>query len=374
MASLLTRRGLAALALAVGLCAGCEPAIPRPIGSLDDARVYPIGANFFLDREVEAWKRDQTVALARQGGIRWAKQQFAWEEIEPERGRFDWAKADQVVGVFETYGLHIIARLDRPPAWARRDNSVDQSPPDDIADYAGFVRAFVRHFAGRIHYLQIWNEPNAFPEWGPRAVDPAGYVALLRQAYAAAKAVDPTVKVLSAPLAMTLGQPHPEPGKWISMNDLDYLEAMYQAGARDYFDILGYNAFGFAFPPDDPPDPGRLNFQRVALARAVMEKYGDAGKAVWIDEYAWCAAPADMPASRLAWARQDEARQAEYTVRGYEIARRQWPWMGVLNIWYFRQPGAIPPDRADYYFRMVDPDFTPRAIYRQVQAYARQLQ
>ena len=50
--------------------------------------------------------------------------------------------------------------------------------------------------------------------------DPAGYVDLLRTAYTNAKRADPNVYVLSAPLAVTLGEPHPEPNKWRAMSDL----------------------------------------------------------------------------------------------------------------------------------------------------------
>ena len=157
-----------------------------------DARVYPVGANLFLEREVEVWKRERTVLLAREAGIRWAKQQFPWEEIEPARGQYDWKKFDEIVSTYERSGMQVIARLDRPPHWTRRDNSVEQAPPDDFQDYGNFVAAFVEHYRGRIHYLQIWNEPNIFPEWGVQPVDPAAYVTLLKLAYTRAKAAYPT--------------------------------------------------------------------------------------------------------------------------------------------------------------------------------------
>lgn len=358
--------GILLLLLLAGAYFFWQQANARPI----DAQVYPLGANFFLEREVEQWKRERTVQLAREAGIRWAKQQFPWEELEPARGQYDWKKFDEVVSTYERFGLQIIARLDRPPRWTRRDNSIEQAPPDDFEDYANFVGAFVEHYRGRIHYLQIWNEPNIFPEWGAQPVDPTAYVTLLKLAHARAKTADPTIHILSAPLALTLGQPHPEAGKWISMNDVDYLDAMYRAGAQDYFDILSANGFGFAFPPEDPPSADKLNFQRVALERAVMEKYGDNQKAVWLNEYGWNAAPADMSPETLVWGRVSEAAQADYTVRGFELARQHWRWLGVINIWYLRQVGDVPPTRADYYFRMLDPDFTPREIYIKITAYA----
>lgn len=344
---------------------------PLPPRLIPDTDVNPYGANFFLDREVEDWKRDRTVRMAREAGIVWAKQQFSWEEIEKRQNQYDWEKSDQIIATFEKYGLQIIARLDRPPAWTHKDKSIPQAPPDDLNDYGNFIDAFVRRYKGRVRYIQIWNEPNIFPEWGNRPVDPAGYAALLEIAYRRAKAADPNIRVLSAPLAITLGEGwEPNSDFWRHMNDLDYLEALYKAGAKDYFDILSANAFGLKSTPTDPPDPKQLNFQRVVLARQIMEKSGDANKAIWINEYGWNAAPPDFPAEKLLWGRVPEQQQADYTLRGIEYARANWNWVGVFNLWYFRQVGDITPDRADYYFRMVDVDFTPRLVYQRLKEVA----
>ncbi|MEW5719928.1 MAG: beta-galactosidase [Chloroflexota bacterium] len=340
------------------------PAAPVPPRTIPDTDVNPYGANFFLDREVEDWKRDRTVRMAREAGIVWAKQQFSWEEIEKRKGQFDWNKSDQIVATFEKYGLQIIARLDRPPAWSRKDKTIPQAPPDDLNDYGDFVDAFVRRYIGRVNYIQIWNEPNIFPEWGNRPVDPAGYAAMLEIAYKRAKAANPNVRVLSAPLAITLGEGWaPNSEFWRHMNDLDFLDALYKAGAKDYFDILSANAFGLRAAPDDPPDPKQLNFQRVVLARQIMEKHNDKNKAVWINEYGWNASPPDFTKEQLLWGRVTEQQQADYTVRGLQYARANWQWAGVFNVWYFRQVGDITPERSDYYFRMVDVDFTPRLVY-----------
>jgi polysaccharide biosynthesis protein PslG len=339
--------------------------------------VNPYGANFFLAREVEAWKRKRTVEMAQQAGLGWAKMQFAWAEIEPLRkgefidpvsGESSWAKLDQIVDLCRTYGLQPIIRLDRAPAWARLADTRPETPPTNFEDFGDFVFAFVQHFSGRVQYIQIWNEPNIYPEWGEQAVDPAAYTQMLKIAYQRAKEADPNVAVLSAPLAITLGEPHPQAGKWRSMPDVAYLEAMYEAGAGDYFDILSANAFGFDLPPEDPPDPNVLNFRRVELQREVMERYGDGDKAVWFNEYGWNAAPESFSKEALIWKRVSEEEQAQYTLQGIEFAQREWPWAGVFNVWYFRQTGQqYSPDDAAYYFRMVDVDFTPRRMYDAVQ-------
>jgi hypothetical protein len=334
--------------------------------------VNPYGANLFLDREVEEWKLRKTLQMASEAGLGWVKQQFPWEEIElVQKGEFfderirssSWDKYDRIVDLCEEYGLQIIARLDRPPDWTREDNTYKERPPDNFEDYGDFVYEFVSRYRGRIRYIQIWNEPNIFPEWGNRPVDPAGYAELLRVAYQRAKEADPNVYVLSAPLAITLGQVHPEPDKWISMNEIDFLDEVYRAGAKDHFDILSANAFGLGSPPDDPLEPRTLNFQRTLYLREVMERHGDHDKPIWFNEYGWNASPEDFPEEELIWQRVTEEQQADFTVRGIQHAQENWPWSGVFNIWYFRQVGNISPDSSDYYFRMVDIDFTPRLVY-----------
>ncbi len=357
--------------LTLASCAQPTPqASPSPT-RIPHTDVNPWGTNVFLHKETEQWKIEKTLQMVRDAGIVWIKQHFPWEELEFKKGYFydtkwqksAWEKFDRIVATAEKYGLKIVARLDRPPEWARYPGSKPSSPPRDFNDYADFVQAFVEHYKGRIHYIQIWNEPNLNAEWyDNQPVSPAQYVQLLKLAYQRAKAVDPSIVVLSAPMAMTL-ENFPDRR---NLNDLIYIEEMYEAGAKDYFDIMSANAYGLEYPPDAPAEPNVLNFQRVTLVRKIMEKYGDGDKPIWFDEYGWNAAPPTMPPEKLIWRRVTPEQQAQWTVQGIELARTNWPWAGVFFIWYFRQPGDIPTDSAEYYFGMVDPDFTPRPVYYSV--------
>lgn len=355
------------------LQAPTQSPVPPPAMPFTD--VSPYGANFFLEWEPEEWKIEKTFEMAHDAGIKWVKQHFPWESLQLTPGpngywnerlnQSTWDKYDLIVRLAHKYDLEVIARLDRPPAWTRSDNRRPERPPDSLSAYGDFVYDVVKHFRGRIHYYQIWNEPNIYPEWGEQSPDPAAYVALLKIAYQRAKEADPNVVILSAPLAQTTDESSR------NMSDVRFLTGMYAAGARDYFDILFANAYGFAEPPTDPPAEDRLNFQRVVLLRQIMEKNGDADKPIWFNEFGWNAAPEDFE-GELPWARVTEQQQAQYTVEAIRYARTHWPWAGVFNIWYFRQPGAsnIPESRADYYFRMVDPGFTPRLVYNAVKQVA----
>ena len=301
--------------------------------------------------------------MAQAAGIGWAKQQFAWEEAEPRRGVFNWTKFDDLVSRFADHQMQVIARLDRPPDWTKQEARFKQGPPDDLNDFGDFVFAFVTRYGERVRAIQIWNEPNLWNEWGGRPPDAARYVELLKIAYTRAKQANPQVRVLSAPLAPTLEESP------FASSDFTYLDRLYRLGAQNYFDILSANAFGQDLPPEDPPSINVLNFQRVVLLRRLMEQYGDGSKAVWINEYGWNASPDTFPKSTLTWQRVSEAEQAAFTIQGITKARSDWPWAGPLCIWYFWQVGNVSPERPDYYFRLVDPDFTPRLLYYALKAF-----
>jgi hypothetical protein len=277
-----------------------------------------------------------------------------------------WDRFTELVNLAQSLNLRTVIRVDRAPQWARPEGTLPTHPPANLDDYGDFIHAIVSEYKDKVTHFQIWNEPNIWPEWGDQAVDPAGYLELLKVGYARAKEANPAVRVMSAPLAITLEKT----GR--NLSELEYLDQMYKLGARDYFDILTANAYGMDRPPDDPPNENVLNFQRVLLTRQIMEKHEDTNKAIWFNEYAWNASPKDMAQEKLIWRRVTEKQQADWTVQGIQKARQEWPWAGVFFVWYFRQVGDVSPEDSEYYFRLVDPDFTPRPVYRAIQKAATQ--
>lgn len=365
--------GATLIALGAALWSGRSAAgttLPRESGdAIPFTDVHPYGANFFLEREPDPWKREKAVVMAQEGGVRWARQQILWADVQPdEDGAYQWSKYDDLVDSYRRHGIDVIARLDWSPSWARQGFVSEVNNPPDAAHsvhYATFAGAAARHFAGRVRFYQIWNEPNLRTEWGNEPADPVEYAALLAAAAKAIRRNDRHAVVISAPLAPTTEQL--ELGG--NMDDVDYLEALYASGAAEDFDILGANAFGMDRSPDESPRSEELNMRRIELQREVMERNGDADKPIWLGEYGWNAAPADMPANRLLWRRVDESVQAAWTVQGVDWAREHWPWSGVFSIWYFQYHRPA-PDKPEAYFRMVDLDFTPRRLFDAVRVAA----
>jgi len=316
---------------------------------------HKVGVHTRLADEVERVKIERSLDMVADMGASWIVELFPWAYAEQQQGHLNWDHADIVVNAAAERHLHIIARLDLVPDWARPEGSSSRLLlPSSYNAYARYVEEFVRHFQGKVEYVVIWNEPNLSFEWGYRPPDPTAYTALLRAVYARTKAANPNVQIVSAGLAPNLGQ------GTAAMNDLTYLEQMYAAGAGSLFDVLGAHSYGFTRPATEPAGADRLNFQRVALHRAVMERYGDAGKAVIVLETGWNDAPRWTNAVR-------PAQRVIYTVQAYEQAEA-WPWLRALSVFEFRLPAR--EDNVNDYFTFVHFDFTPRAVYDAVRRYA----
>src|SRR5262249_16953859 len=136
------------------------------------------------------------------------------------------------------------------PPWARVPGTSSHSPPANLDDYARFVKVAVRRYSALgVHAYEIWNEPNIAEFWGPRP-EPARYAQLLRRAYSAVKAGDPSATVVSGGLAPygSYGQRDAQ-----HVNPLSFLEGMYANGARGSFDALGWHPsnypYGLRFAP-----------------------------------------------------------------------------------------------------------------------------
>jgi polysaccharide biosynthesis protein PslG len=331
--------------------------------------VNPYGVNTFLQLEADPENVRRSLAAMRDAGLGWARQQFPWEDIEIHgRGDFEdrrndpvrsaWDKYDRIVDTARAHGVQILARLDDPPDWAYAGGGpvTHKGPPDDLADYGNFVAAVVGRYCGRVRYYQLWNEPNIYPEWGERDADPAGYAALLAVGAARARAACPDVVIVSAALAQTT-----EPGGR-NMDDLQYLAALYDAGAKDSFDVLGAQAFGlWTGPTDQRASRDRANFGRVQLARDIMVRRGDETKAVWITEMGWDSPPETMPAP---YGRVSEDARARYTTAAYDRIAREWPWVGVACLWFLRRPNREWHERPEGYFRILEPDWVETPTYR----------
>lgn len=313
--------------------------------------------------EVDEWKIQRSLEFVREMGADTIVEFFPWAYIEASEDRYDWSQADRIVRHAHNQGIRIIARMGLVPAWARPDieedfTTLNYLPEESYPDFAEFVTAFAERYAGTIDHIIIWNEPNLAFEWGYQSIDPAGYTRLLQVVYPLAHEANPGVTILAGALAPTLEPP----GSRNGLNDILYLEGMYEAGAADYFDALAIHTYGFTEPPDAEPGFESLNFRRAELLREVMVRYDDADTPVFITESGWNDSPRWTKAVR-------PSQRVAYTVNGFVWAEANWSWAEEVCVWALRYP----TDTNSYpdYFTLLSGDFQPKPIYYALQAYAR---
>jgi SH3-like domain-containing protein len=301
----------------------------------------------------------------------WQKSLFSWREIEGAcKGCFRWDEADRVVRASSEAGIKIVARLDFQPAWSRKDGA-HNGPPDKYEDYADFVRAFVERYrqgssVGRVHAIEIWNEPNLSREWGNKPINrqrAADYVRLLSLSYAAAKSADPNVTVITAGLS-----PNGASADYAQPDDV-YLRWMYESGLRGHYDVLGAHAN--AQCPCVDATPGSLSafnhpsfyFRRVEQLRDIMVANGDVDKQIWLLEFGWTT---DRVNPSYAWYATTEDRKADLIVQAFQFAHEHWtPWIGVMVLWTIAAPGWGQNDEQTWW-AVTNPNGTDRPAYQRL--------
>lgn len=353
---------------------GARPASTADFAPIAHTGENLFGINTFLYQEVEEAKIRRSLALIKEAGFGFIREQVAWQEFERgQKGNYwderhnrpTWDNLDRLVRLVNEAGLQLIARVDYPPDWAMPPGTTwHATPPARYEDYGDFLYTLAKRYQGKVKYYQVWNEPNLTIEWGMKNVSPEDYARLLKVAYTRLKEADPGNVVIAAALAPTIER-GPE-----NMNDLLYLRRLYEAGAKDYFDILSVNPYGLRSGPDDRRfSDDDTNFSRPIRAREIMVEFGDASKPIWASETGWCALPADFPAAPL-YGRTTREQQARYTVRAYERVQQEWPWLGMMALWHFRMVDNRLATQQPYYFGIVDDDFTPLPVYEAVKALA----
>ena len=144
------------------------------------------GVNVDL-RQYEAADLRRNLGLMSETGFVWLRQFAYWDEIEAERGEFDWRAWDAIAaGLREFPDLRLVVVLMNSPEWARVEapgNAPTASaPPQSLDDFAAFAAAFARRYGDITDHYQVWDEPNLDDAWGLLPPNPSEYVALLGSA------------------------------------------------------------------------------------------------------------------------------------------------------------------------------------------------
>lgn len=326
-------------------------AAAAPVAAPSGAVAPVAGGRFGYGFQIQIWGNNADIGFAvnatRNAGFNWLKFQIPWHFIEGgRRGQYDWGRLDYVINEVNSAGINIMLSIVKAPAWARspETNFGVEGPPANNQDYADFVRTVAGRYAGRIQAIEVWNEPNLHHEWGDEPLDAGRYVDMLCRSFNAIKSVDPGIAVISAgltPAGNNFGTIQ------YSRDDVEYLQEMYQRGARPCMDGVGVHPSGFGNPPSVTiqdfqqgrytPPPSHYN-HRSFYFRSTLEEYrrvmvanGDGNKLLWPTEFGWAVSSMPNPGYEYA-AYITEQTQASYLVQAFEYMRSV-GWVGPAFAW-----------------------------------------
>ena len=250
-----------------------------------------------------------------------------WSDTEPAPGQLNQhviASLNAEVAALKARGVKVLVVVHRAPAWASGGRG-GIAPPSDPAAFGRFMGRIAGAVPG-VDAWELWNEPDSGQFWAGGA-DPPAYAALLRAAYPAIKAAQPSDVVVTGGMVG---------------NNFDFLAALYASGAGGAFDAVGVHT-DTACLTDGPGvyyrDPqgrvGRYTFSAYREVHQVMADHGDGAKPIWMTELGWSTQGGRCPVGEKAGTKPlgvSPKRQARYLRAAYRCLAAD-PVIGVA-LWF----------------------------------------
>ena len=279
-------------------------------------------------------------------GITWCRSLPEWRAFEPVRGEWHFDRADKILAAATANRIHLSGLFLYSTPWACPKGAKGAAfPMGHLDEWSEYVGKVVDRYKDKIHYWEIWNEPNG----GFKGKYPDGhfdsttdYATLVALASAAAKKFDPNARI----------------GISVASFDAPYIEQVIRAQAKmgkpesfDYFCIHPYETIGCLSEAD-----GEIPFLWMAkMLRDVVKE--DAPNRpdpeIWITE-------AGRPVGKKKESKESdsvtEEDAAKTLVKVYIMAIAQ----GIQRITWFeaQDPHGEPPG-----YGLLRIDGTPRPSY-----------
>ena len=224
-------------------------------------------------------------------GVNTVRVLIPWADIQPvPPGQFPtpeweesmWTRSQYIIDAAAARDMAILGVLNTTPSWGDdpEEPGFGIYTPPDPAKYAEWAATVAERFEGKVSAYEIWNEPNYTAYWtaGP---DPEHYTEILKAAYDAINAVDPDATVVAGVLGTVQDS-------GLTMNPVTFVQRMYAAGAKGYFDALSIHPYSneISFPDGlDPTNQWQTPLEQLIAIRQEMLNNGDEALKIWATEY-----------------------------------------------------------------------------------------
>ncbi|MHA7666863.1 hypothetical protein [Mycolicibacterium sp. HS_4_1] len=220
---------------------------------------------------------DTTLDVLQSMGVQDIRVYIPWIYTQPLPNQYNWAPIDAIMDAAKARNMGVLAMVNSTPVWAGIDGNFPGAKTPDPTAYANFMTQVATRYGKTISAYEVWNEVNCVCFYDP--ISPSSYADLLKAAYPAIKAADPSATVIAAGLGSVFTV------NGITMNPVDYVNAMYAAGAQGYFDALAFHPYQETLKFSDGEGVPLSPFTQIQKIYDLMVANGDAAKKIWITEY-----------------------------------------------------------------------------------------
>jgi len=181
--------------------------------------------DFFGIVHAGATKTSKEYRLLDEMGVNWILRTFYWNDIEREKGVFDFSGYDEYVEIALRENKKIIAVLAYETSWLHSDGRhKNQILPNEIPLFLNYVEKTVSHYMGKIDAWEIWNEPNVIFWRGPRR----DFFDLSKQTAIKIRETDSNAYILGGAF-------------WRAPRG--FIKAMHKAGCFDNLDAVAFHPY-----------------------------------------------------------------------------------------------------------------------------------
>lgn len=248
--------------------------VTAPLGSVLAARGTPQSAEFGYGAHLNltgSFAMDG-IRLASNLQLDWLALDLSWQAIAPKAGTVDWSRLDPAMQTAEHSQVSVFLSLSDTPEWAQ----TPQGP--DAAHTTQLVQQLVQRYPKSLQAIELFPGANTRQGWG-RKPDGAAYARVWNSVSSLLQKQKSPVLLVAAGLKPVPAGSAPAE----AIDDLAFLQTLYDQGLRPSLGIISLQASGLSGEPlQSPSKDQNLVLRHYEEVRQVMLKNKHEGGLIWL--------------------------------------------------------------------------------------------
>ncbi len=270
---------------------------------------------FGFGGRIRSWddRADIPIHAAVELGLDWVGIDIDWTKIWPEPGAStNMNELDEVFSSAKDLNIRCLVSIVNPPGWVMRKTGPDPGIT------AGFIAQLARLYPNQISAVELFPRANTIDGWNTTP-NPQAYLEIYKQTSATLNEINPDILLIAGGLV-----PINSTDNSSQINDLEYLQTLYDAGAKELVPIISLRYSKVSGMPIDEPNADAPEvFRHYEAVRSVMIKNGHEAGMIWITGFSW---PVNSPTLEYGDVNSPAHKadsQARWFAQAYQLARSQ---------------------------------------------------